>query len=736
MAKELVSLEAVVEAIIYTNEKNGFTVCEVETSDASVCAVGYMPYISEGETLRLSGTWGIHPDYGEQFKVEYYEKVEPSDSVSIIRYLSSGIISGVGAVMAQRIVDKFGEDSLRVLRDEPEQLALIKGISPKKAQAINESFVEQSGVQSIVMFLNRFGVTPNFALKVYKQFGSEAVDVIQENPYRLCEDIYGIGFKKADKIGLSLGVLQDDPSRVAAGVRYILQYNSQNGHTYLPREKLVGLVCRLLGVDEDSVQNVIVSMLIDSVLHAEQTPNGEHIYLYEMYQCELRSAQKLMLLSSMEIKEAGALDYAIEKAEESMGITLEQMQHEAVEKAVRSGLMVITGGPGTGKTTIIRTVLSVFERIGLRVALCAPTGRAAKRMTALCGHEAKTIHRMLEMSYGEDRQQQFGKNERNPLDFDAVIVDEVSMVDIVLLDSLLAAMPSTTRLIMVGDADQLPSVGAGNVLSDMIECGCVRTVRLTEIFRQAKESMIVVNAHKIINGEYPISNTGDFFFIHTDGPDQIVPTIVDLCRRRLPETYQVEDLFGIQVISPSKKGVAGIHALNQALQDALNPPQPGRPERASRDFSFRIGDKVMQVRNNYDMPWTMKYSDENGTGVFNGDEGIITNIDPENSCLYVLFDEERIVKYDFLQLDELEPAYAITVHKSQGSEFEIVVMPMYQAPPMLLSRNLFYTAVTRAKRLVVLVGSERIMRTMVDNNRHVQRYSSLDQKLSELNEDG
>ncbi|MBE7042260.1 MAG: ATP-dependent RecD-like DNA helicase [Ruminococcaceae bacterium] len=731
MKKTLETIRAVVDTIIYSNDQNGFTVCEAESENLSFCAVGYLPYLTEGETVEMSGCWTVHPDYGEQFKVEYYEKTEPSDTISIEKYLSSGVISGVGKITAKRIVELFGEDSLRIIRDEPEKLCAIRNISPAKAEKISQSLIEQNGVQTVMLFLNRYGVAPSSSLRIYKQFGTDAVDKIKENPYCLCDDMSGIGFKKADSIGFAMGIIPEDPNRIGAGIEYLLSYNSQNGHTYLPREQLISLACKLLHVSAEAVENEMVELQLKNRICSVQENGYEHIFLYDLYRCERRCAFALREMSQDIPDIPEDLEEKIKKAEKDMGIELEEMQKEAVMQAVQNRVMIITGGPGTGKTTIIRTIATLFEAMGMKVSLCAPTGRAAKRMSSLCGREAQTVHRLLEMNYDNDRQQQFARHERNPLDADVIIADEMSMVDVILLDHLLCALPAETHFIMVGDADQLPSVGPGNVLGDLLSEDCIKTVRLTEIFRQAKESQIVVNAHKINHGEYPILNQGDFFFVHHQ-PGELLQCVVDLCQRRLPATYPVEDLFSIQVISPSKKGEAGINVLNPALQEALNPPSPTKNERKVRDIVFREGDKVMQIKNNYDIIWTGK-NGEKGTGIFNGDEGIITDINTPASTLTVCYDGQKSVVYDFLQLDELELAYAITVHKSQGSEFDIVVIPMYQAPPMLLNRNLFYTAVTRAKKLVVLAGNEGIMRKMVENNHQTERFTALNTMLAQWN---
>ncbi len=732
MKKELESVKGTVDQIIYSNDKNGWTVCDFETDDALICAVGYLPFATEGDSLELFGTWTLHPTYGEQFKVEYYEKCEPSDKASIEKYLASGIIKGVRSVTAKKIVAMFGTDTFNILRTDPQQLTRIKGISPSKATTIADSFNEQSGAQSVVMFLNKFGVTANFALKIFSQFGTDAVDKIKTNPYMLCSDVSGIGFKKVDKIGESLGFSADDEQRVCAGIEYILLYNSQNGHTYLPKDKLIKLSCEMLGITETAAENALVSLLMKSRLCSVRGDGFDKIYLYNMYWHERHCAQRLVALASKTVSLPKDIENIVDDAENECGIKLEASQREAVMQALSGSTAVITGGPGTGKTTIIRTLISALERLHLKAELCAPTGRAAKRMTQATGHEAKTIHRLLEMNYDDSVDvRSFARCERNPLTCDVVIVDEGSMIDIALFDSLTEALGPKTRLIIVGDSDQLPSVGAGNVLADIISCGHINVSRLTEIFRQAKESMIVMNAHAINAGKYPKSGV-DFFFMPSDSPSEIVSCIVDLCRRRLPAKYDIHDVFSIQVISPSKKGEAGIKNLNAALQDALNPPSDSKPEYKARENIYRKGDKVMQIKNNYNLQWKAVSGEAEGTGVFNGDVGIIEDVDRRNSKVSVVYDGDKRVFYDFLQLDEIDPAFAMTVHKSQGSEFDIVVMPMYKAPPMLLYRNLLYTAVTRAKKLVVLVGSERILKYMIDNNRQIERFSSLGDMICDI----
>ncbi len=731
MDKELVVTSGEIKSIIFENEDNGYKVVEVESADDLFVAVGYMYGVGEGETVKLTGRWVSHRTYGEQFAVELYEKSAPTSAEAIARYLGSGIIRGVREATAKKIVAMFGEDALNVIEKEPMRLTAIKGISAEKALAISRSHILQMGASSLMMFLQQYDISVKMCASIYKKLGPMAIDRIRENPYILCDEVEGIGFKTADRLAMSLGVESDDESRVRSGVLYTLRSSTLFGHTYLPRHTLAEEASRLLGVSIAAANEGITSLIIRRQLICEMAEDCERIYYFTHYHAERYCAHKIRELSRVgyEIAEDN-ITAQMSLIESRRGITLADMQKNAVIKAMESGVIVITGGPGTGKTTIINIIIDIMEANGLKVTLAAPTGRAAKRMTQVCGKEAKTIHRLLEAGYREgDEDLAFQVNESNPVDADVIIVDEVSMVDVMLMSSLLNAVSDGTRLIMVGDADQLPSIGAGNVLRDIIDSGVVSVIRLTEIFRQARESMIVVNAHSINGGEYPVCNGADtdFFFAEIPDASKGAEYIVSLCRDKLPARYGI-DPSDIQVLAPSKKGVAGILNLNPLLQDALNPAEKGVKEKISGGVTFRVGDRVMQTRNDYDITWRSVTNDDEGMGVFNGDVGYIEDIDDALKTVTVLYEDKR-VSYGFRDLEELDLAYAVTVHKSQGSEFPVVIIPVYDAPYMLINRNLLYTAVTRAKSLVVLVGKESILRKMVDNSRVDLRYSSLKEKL-------
>ena len=723
-----------VTEIVYYNSVNGYAVCDIETEEDTITAVGYMPYIAGGDKVTLTGEWTFHQDYGPQFKVEFFEKNMPSEINDILKYLASGSIKGVRLATAQKIVDMFGEDTLNILEKEPEKLSKIHGISRKKALEIGAEYVKQQGVRNIVMYLQKFGITPQSAVKVYKRYGSSSVETIKENPYVLSETVYNIGFKTADKIALEMGISPNAPIRIEGAVKHILSNSSMNGHTYVPKDILLDEVCSFLSITVEEAENVIVKMIFESKLKNEIYNDGnQKIYLPKLYEAEVYVAHKIKKIAENNTLEKGIdIEKVIKDIEKTNDITLAEHQKSAIYCAMEKGATVITGGPGTGKTTIINTIIQIMDKLDKNVMLAAPTGRAAMRMTEVCGIEAKTIHRLLESSFSEnDDNMNFAKNEDNPLDCDIVIIDEMSMVDILLIQSLLKALKSHTRLIMVGDSDQLPSVGAGNVLRDIINSGVVPTVSLTEIFRQAKESAIVVNAHKINRGEYPEFNKSgtDFFMVKRDTAVDISQSIVDLFINRLPKAYKYNSLYQIQILSPTRKGITGVNELNIALQKVINPPHKKKKEKAFKNITFREGDTVMQTRNNYDMEWTkLEKPEETGFGIFNGDIGYIHRIDKEMESATIVFDDKLCI-YEFSKFEDLDLAYAVTVHKSQGSEFDVIIMPMYPCAPMLQNRNLFYTAVTRAKKLVVLVGRESCVQKMVENKSEQIRYTGLEQKL-------
>ncbi|MBE7030097.1 MAG: ATP-dependent RecD-like DNA helicase [Ruminococcaceae bacterium] len=731
-ARQFEEITGEIAHIIYQNEENGYKVLEMETEDDLVVAVGYLQGVAEGETVCLKGRWVNHATYGEQFKVELYEKKMPTSEHAILKYLGSGIIKGVRESTAKKLVDEFGPDTLQVIEHEPLRLTKIKGISQDRALKMQQSYIEQLGASTLVMFLQQYDVSVKMAAKIYKRFGAGAVELIKANPYILCDEIDGIGFKTADAIAMRLGLELEADARIRAGALYTQRFHTQFGHTFLPRTELVHAAATMLEVPPSFVEQAIGDLLIERTLINETGEDGEErIYYFSHYYAEQMVAKQLTQINQLtfEINRAD-IDREINAIEAHEGICLAALQREAVERAMECGVLVITGGPGTGKTTIINTIISLMHANGFTVTLTAPTGRAAKRMSQVCNMEAKTIHRLLEAGYTDgEGDLTFQVNEECPIDTDVMIVDEMSMVDIVLMSSLLRAIRRGTRLILVGDVNQLPSVGPGNVLKDIIDSGTVEVIRLTEIFRQAEKSMIVVNAHRINGGDYPICNQkeGDFFFVNH--PDAIsgVEDILSLCKTRLPIAYGFSPA-DIQVLSPTKKGLAGVLNLNTRLQETLNPPAPDKKEHTFGTVVFREGDRVMQTRNNYDIAWKSLTEHEKGTGVFNGDVGVIQNINENFKTMTVVYDD-RVVTYEFRDLEELDLAYAVTVHKSQGSEFPAVIIPVYDAPYMLVNRNLFYTAVTRAKSLVVLVGREEVVRRMVDNNKEAKRYSGLCDKL-------
>ncbi len=719
------TVSGVVSAIIYQNEEDGYTVCEIQTKEGCETLTGVMPYLSEGDTVTAMGTWTNHNVYGRQFKAEFYERTLPAEEGDILRYLSAGNIKGIGPKTAARIVERYGVDTFDILANHPDWLSEIPGISPKKAAQISESFAESAGVRAVMMFCRDI-VPPAAAVRIYKKWGSSAVDRLRDNPYLLCSEIDGIGFPGADRLAASVGIPLDSAERICAGISYVLQCEAQrNGHTCLPETAPVQLAAELLSLPPEQIAPHVSDMLRDHHLYAVERDGSRYLFLPQYYRAEEFSAKKLWQLHKMCPRlDSGDAERLIWQMEEENRLQYASMQRQAIIGALEGGVMILTGGPGTGKTTVIRALLSIFESLGLDCALAAPTGRAAKRMSEATSREAKTIHRMLEMSFLSEDNSGFARDESNYLDEDVIILDECSMIDVLLLESLLRAVKNGARVILIGDAEQLPSVGAGNVLGDLIACGAFPTFRLTEIFRQAEASLIVTNSHAINEGRFPdiTKKDGDFFFLTRERDEDIAMTVADLYKNRLPRSYGADIVNQIQVITPSHGGAAGTASLNRLLQEALNPPTGLKRERKSRDFIFREGDRVMQIKNDYSLEWTKDGTD--GVGIFNGDIGVIEEIDSENEMMIVNFDE-RITTYDFTMLDELEHAYAVTVHKSQGSEYPVVILPIFRCPPMLRTRNLLYTAVTRAARMAILVGRRDILAEMVDNDRHSVRCTSL-----------
>ncbi len=725
------TIEGVVYEIIYTNEENGYTICELECGEECITVCGTLPFIHIGDRLTVSGGWVTHLEYGEQFKAASFEKCVPKESEAILLYLSSGAIKGVREATAKRIVDRFGEDSLDIIQNSPEMLSSVKGISNKLALSIHNQYLNQINIQKIISYFKGFDVSVTLAYKIYKHFGETTIETISENPYAMC-DIDGIGFKTADKMAESMGVARDNPKRADAALVYILSESLSGGHTYLPADVLTEYGVNMLGTDENFISAHIAGLLVSGRLKKRTFGETDAIYLPAYYTAEMGCAYMLPELADAVIKDnIKNIDKKITQFEEN-NFPLAEKQQQAVKYAAENALTVITGGPGTGKTTIINTIISLMKSEKKTVTLCAPTGRAAKRMSETCNMEAKTIHRLLEMEYSIDSSKLvFKRTSTNPIETDVLIVDEASMIDILLFYNLLKAVPHGCRLILVGDCDQLPSVGAGNVLHDIIDSERFGVIRLTEIFRQAKESMIVVNAHNINSGIYPECNdkSGDFFFIRRQVPKDGIAEILQLAEKRLPKFLGVDSLSGIQVITPTKRGEMGAINLNSHLQNVFNPPSHDKKEIKRGQLTIRSGDKVMQVKNNYDIEWTTTQGII-GSGIFNGDMGIVEHIDTKSGIIDILFDGEKKVEYPIELIDDIELAYAITVHKSQGSEFTAVIMPVFPAHKNLMSRNLFYTAVTRAKRLVVLVGREDIIQFMTDNNYQAQRYSGLKNLLS------
>ncbi len=726
----MAKFEGTVEDIVFRNEQNGWTVAAIRIDGSGrTSAVGVMPFLSTGEHAIFEGELVEHREYGEQIRVVRYETTRPETKSAVEKYLASGLVKGVGPATAKLIVAHFGARALDVMESEPERLTEVEGIGKKRAKMIAESFAEQNEMRNTLVFLQEYGLSPTLSMKIYRAYGDMTERVLKSNPYRLVDEIEGVGFKTADEIASALGFSRESEFRLRSGIQYVLSEAVNGmGHMYLPEPMLREQAQKVLGASSEVVDNVLRALLLEKGLIAEDVNGDRAVYLPRTHEAECDVAKRLIWQRDTIVPPKISKDeliVEIEEYERKEHVTLCKEQREAVLAAALEGVAVITGGPGTGKTTSINCIIRLMRNMG-KVELCAPTGRAAKRMSEATGCEARTIHRLLE--YGGEGQG-FARDEDNPIDAKVVIVDEMSMVDIFLMRSLLRALHPGTRLVLVGDADQLPSVGAGNVLRDMIAAEVVPVVRLTEIFRQAEQSMIVVNAHKINHGEYPVLRVKDtdFFIERKEAFPQAVQTVIGLVRDRLPKYLSVDSLRGIQVMAPMKRGDLGVFALNKALQEALNPAKPDKPELNRGDTIFRLGDKVMQIRNDYDIEWTN--AGKEGTGVFNGDIGYVVELDRRESLMMVEFDDGRRAVYDSSMLDELELAYCMSVHKSQGSEFEAVVLPLMSGPPMLMTRNLLYTAVTRAKKLVVIVGREACVRMMVDNNHILKRYSALTLRL-------
>ena len=737
MSSEYETLEGIVEYIRFANEQNGYTVMDFSCNDELLTVVGNFPGINEGESLKITGCFSNHKEYGEQFTAQDYEYITPADKESILKYLASGMFSGVGPVTAQRIVDKFGEDTIRVIEQEHHKLTDIKGLNKNKADIIHETYIENNAYGQVMFQLQKFGIGNELASKIYKAYDKNSISIIEKDIYKIARDINGVGFKKIDEIAKKTGVAQDSSGRIQAGILYLLSQSIQNGHVYLPKDILSRETDRLLEIEisPENFSENLLKLAIDAKIKIE---NDSDIYQSHIYRYEAGIAEKLKILIASNddygsFSEITDFDKRIKQFQSAEGVTLAENQINAVSLALANNISVITGGPGTGKTTIIKCIIKIFKDEGYEAIIAAPTGRAAKRITEATGYEASTIHRLLELQYvgneSEDKNEyKFLRNADNPLDADIIIIDEASMLDINITYSLLEAMKKGSRLILCGDVDQLPSVGAGKILKDIIQSGKIKTVKLTEIYRQEAQSHIIMNAHKINVGEMPYVNgsNSDFFMIYGDDQNTIAKTVADLCSDRLPDKYGFNVLKDIQVLSPARKGICGVENLNVLLQERLNPQSSLKNERQIRNCIFREGDKIMQIKNNYNIRWEKSYdAQEEGEGLYNGDTGSIISLNNEFRYMDVEYDDNKIVRYDFNQLEEIEHAFAVTVHKSQGSEFPAVVIPVFYGPPMLLTRNLIYTAITRARKLVVLVGNKKCLYDMISNTTETKRYTGL-----------
>ncbi len=732
-------LEGQVMDIIYQNEVNSYTIAVFDTADDELTIVGYLPFVNPGDTLKVSGKMVTHQEYGEQFKVETFEKTEPRTLEALEIYLSSGSIKGIGPATAKKIIKKFGENTIEILRNNSIELAKISGITMEKAVQMGESFNENWELWKIVSFLEQFGISASQAKNIYKDLGQNAIEEIKKNPYILVDKVRGIDFKQIDKMAMDIGIEVQNDSRVRSGIKYSLNLVSYNGHCCIIKENLIEFVKNLLGVPKEIIEDEIINLKVNEEIAVEKREDEtEWVYLIPFYKAEDNIVTRLMIIdTSRNVKKISNIDKELKEIEKNDRIELSEKQVEAIKAVNDNNVCIITGGPGTGKTTIIKNIIELYKKKGKKVVLCAPTGRAAKRMTEMTGEEAKTLHRLLEIGKtGEENQLIDVDLNVQMIDGDVVIVDEMSMVDLFLMNYLVKAIYQGTKLVLVGDVDQLPSVGPGSILKDIINSEKITMIKLDKIFRQAAKSKIVQNAHRVNNGQNFIKKdeieglNNDFFYLNERNQDKIIENVLTLCNGRLKNYGDYEFFKNIQVITPTKKGNLGTKELNKELQKILNPPQKGKKEKAVGQVIYRVGDKVMQIKNNYDIMWSKDR--ENGTGVFNGELGRIVDIDTSDGAIQVKFDDEKEVWYEYSDLEQLEHAYAITVHKSQGSEFDVVIMPISQSSPMLLTRNLLYTAITRAKKLIIIIGSDKVIQFMIQNVDSKKRNTGLEYKLKQL----
>lgn len=731
-SKSLLEMEGSVENIVYHNDSNQYTVLEINCGEELVTVVGTFPYISVGEKLHLYGTWTSHATFGQQFRAEAFERSRPESTSAMLKYLSSGAVKGIGAATAGKIIAAFGDEAIHIIENDPERLATIKGITLKRAREISEEMQRVNGIRDLMAFLGGFGVRPEDAVKVWKEYGADSVACIQEDPYRLCSEKIAVEFTVADKLAESLEYDRANTERVKAGILYVLRHNLNNGHTCLPADKLCAAAARMLGVPLEDAQSALLSLCQSFDAVCENFDGRDFIFLPRQHRSEVYSADRIRMMLKYPPESIVGIDREIEEIERAENIQYAEMQKEAIRAALDKGLLILTGGPGTGKTTTLNAIIRILMEKGEAVALAAPTGRAAKRMSELTGVEAKTIHRLLQVDWDENDNPVFQRNERNPLECDALVIDELSMVDSYVFESVLRALPIGCRLILVGDSDQLPSVGAGNVIGDLIASGVFPTVQLKEIFRQSMESLIVTNAHRIVSGEMPVLNVrdNDFFFMPVDDARTVSETILSLAVTRLPKRYGYSPVTDIQVLCPGRKGELGTIELNRRLREQINPQAKDKPQMTVNGTVFRVGDKVMQIKNDYDLPWS-RPDGTTGEGVYNGDMGIVTDVDKAAGCMRVMVDDREVL-YDFDHAAaELELAYAVTVHKSQGNEFTAVIMPVFPGIPQLSYRNLLYTGITRAKKLLILVGRRSAIVDMVANDRKTRRFSGLMRFLTE-----